>query len=85
MDIKKIREKEIKELVKMRAEVRQRYSDESLEMRMGKLKDVKKPGKTRKELAQVEFVLKEKLLVKRGLPEGKKDKLIKKQNGKAKA
>ncbi|MFH1547180.1 MAG: 50S ribosomal protein L29 [bacterium] len=86
MNIKQIREKKIEELYKQRTEVRRRYSDECLEMRMGKLKDVRKPNKTRKELARLEFVIAEKASPKASSPRVNKDKLSKKsKDGKAKA
>ena len=76
MEMKKIREKKIKELLKMRNELKLRYADEYFDMRMGKIKDSRKPIKTRREIAQIEIALTEK----------NKDKLTKDQkDGKAKA
>jgi len=59
----------------MRDDLRTRYADECLEMRVGKLKDMRKPKKTRRELARLETIINEK----------QKDKLIKKaKDGKGK-
>lgn len=75
MEIEKIRKKTEKELLKMKEDLRNEFAEKYLEMRMGKIKNLKEPRQIRKDLAKVETVLKEKEL----------DKLNKKkENGKAK-
>jgi ribosomal protein L29 len=85
MDMKKVREKKLSELVKMRDEWKLRYADEYFEMRMGKLKDTRKPNKTRKEIARIEIAIMEKTMSKEDSPMENKDKLNKEsKDGKAK-
>jgi ribosomal protein L29 len=74
MDTKKLRKKTVKELNQLKKDLLQKFVDQSLDMRMGKMKDLKGPRKIRKDMARIETVLKEKSL----------DKLNNKKNGKAK-
>lgn len=60
MRAKDLREKKLEELKKIEEKLRQELTDSYFEMRMGKLQNVREPRKTRKDLAVLLTVIKEK-------------------------
>ena len=81
MEAKKLREKKIEELIKMREKLVDEISEVYLEMRIGKETNVRKPRAMRKDLALLETVIKEKESSK-GMSDVQKSKLKdEKKNG----
>lgn len=62
MSVKELREKKIEELRKLIDGLEESVAKDGLDMRMGKLEDVRKPRRTRKELAKIYTIIREKEL-----------------------
>lgn len=60
MDVRELRKQDVKELIELREKTVRELTDAYFDMRTGKLKNVRKPLKMRRERAMLETVLHEK-------------------------